>query len=132
MFASGESHEERVKVPVITSRREQYRQQIRRDNLTARFKLIRDAMIEQEELHSLHATLGQLAEDFSDCALSEALLILKGREDNAGFLLEAGRQRLEELVLGLLRKQAAKMSLRQATGLLTALGRLTYYSQATI
>lgn len=132
MFASVESHEERAKVPVITSRREQYRQQIRRENLSARFRLIRNSMLEQEELLSLQATLGQLAEDYNDCGLGEVLLILQAQSDNAGFLLEVGRLRLEGRLLDLLQKEGARMSLPQATGLMTALCSLTYFSQSTV
>ena len=131
MFASGESLEERAKVPATTSKREQYRQQIRRDNLSARFKQIRDSIIEQEDLSALQATLGQLAQSFSDCELTEALAILEGHNESANFQLEAGKLRLEGLVLELLQKHGERISLAQATALVAALNQLTYFSRDT-
>lgn len=59
------------------------------------------------------------------------MLILQGHEENAGFLQEVGRLRLEGLLLDLLQKHGAKMSVGQATELMAALGRLTYFSKAT-
>lgn len=118
-------------MPIITSKREQYRQQIRKDHLTARFKQIRNSMVEQDELHSLKETLSQLADNFSDCELKEALLILQCHEENAGFLQEVGRLQLERLLLDLLQKHGADMSITQATELMAALNKLTYYCKAT-
>lgn len=118
-------------MPATTSKREQYRQQIRKNNLRARFKQIRNSIIEQEDLAALQATLGQLAHSFSDCDFKEALAILQGHEENANFNLEVGKLRLEVLLLDLLQKYKERITITQASELISALNCLTFFSNTT-